>query len=125
MQRLPPNLPSGLAEDGAGAGLWRSVASAPLLLSPTERVMLELACRELDLAELCAKVVAEEGPQLPWGDSSTRAHPLLSKIADHRGLAARLLRSLSVPDYARPAAETRGRGRQRGVYRLYRTERAS
>lgn len=119
--RLSPNLPEGLAEDGPGAKLWRRVSSAPLLLSAPEAVMIELAARELDLAEQCAAVVAVEGVTLAWGDS-VRAHPLLGKISEHRGLAARLLQSQNVPDdAAQQPRQAASRGR-RGVYRVYRTE---
>lgn len=116
-QRLSPEPPDDLGE--AGSALWVSMAAAPLLLWPQERAMVLSACRETDLAEECARVVAAEGVSLPWGRGGSRAHPLLSKVAEHRGLAARLLRSLQMPP--EPKSERGGGRRRRGVYGMYRT----
>ena len=115
--RLDPKCPEGLGEHGRA--LWASVAAAPLLLSAPERALFLTACRETDLAEEIAAVVAEEGLMLPWGEGQMRAHPLLSALESHRGLAARLLRTLAVPAEKVPEpGATRGR---RGTYRIYAT----
>lgn len=84
--------------------LWISVTST-YRLRPDELVLLEEACREVDLIEridarLRLGTITARGA---WG--AVAAHPLLAEIRQHRGVLARLLASLKLADVAnqRPA----------------------
>ena len=114
--RLPAEPPSDLGE--AGAEVWRGFAAAPLKLWPHERAAVLAGCRETDLAERIAAVIDAEGLTLPWGEGGTRAHPLLSHLAEHRNLAARLFRSVEIPKASGAADGQRSR---RGVPRVYKS----
>ena len=90
-----PSAPKGL--DVTGRRLWKRVVSA-YELRPDELVLLESACRTADL--VVRLEAAMEGQPLTVRGSmgQQREHPLLSEARQQRGLLARLLAQLKLPD---------------------------
>ncbi|GAA1543574.1 hypothetical protein [Nocardioides humi] len=87
--------PRGLKKHGRK--LWRSVVPA-YTLRPDELVLLESACKTVDLiAELEAAMVDE--PLVTSGSmGQLREHPLLSETRQQKALLGRQLAQLKLPD---------------------------
>lgn len=96
--------PDGLGS--AGEQMWADITSRYGLRVDELRV-LEDICREVDLiarldSELAASKVMVVGSQ-----GQEVINPLVSEVRQHRGVVARLLAQLKLPDLEEAAAEAR------------------
>jgi hypothetical protein len=84
-----------------GRKVWRQVLSA-YKLRPDELVLLENACKTVDIiADLEAAMAGE--PLVTKGSmGQTREHPLLSEARQQRAYLGRTLAQLSLPDLDAP-----------------------
>jgi hypothetical protein len=102
--------PRGLGS--AGGALWRSVVGA-YDLRPDELLILESAARVTDvIARL--DVELDGAPLTVLGSvGQTREHPLMSEQRQQRGLLARLLGQLRLPDTQQGEASQRSEAGRR------------
>lgn len=94
--KKPPPLPKGLA-GGRGARLWRAVV-AVYDLRADERVVLEDACRAVDLGDKLLEELGDAPIMVKGSKGQAREHPLLAELRYQRSLSASLLRQLALPD---------------------------
>ena len=114
-----PTPPAGLAD--AGAAFWAAVC-ADYELAPHELVLLEQAARTVDLLHRL-EAAAQAGPLV---DDAGRIHPAIVEARQCRGLLARLVASLRIPELPDDDDQADGdagprpqrRGAARGAYGL-------
>jgi hypothetical protein len=117
-----PLAPRGLGP--AGQKFWRAIVADFDLAGAHERVLLEQACRELDLIARLDEAL--EGAPL---EVDTRAHGLvanrlLAEVQSHRGTLRMLLRDLRLPaEPAEPGTVLRLSPAQARAHRVRRSHR--
>ena len=96
-ERSRPSAPCPSGLKTPGRRFWRQVVAA-YLFRPDELILLETACKTLDvIAEIDAAMVGE--PLTVRGSmGQLREHPLLSEARQQRGVLARMLAQLKLPD---------------------------
>jgi hypothetical protein len=92
--RDPPPLPDGLGM--AGQRLWRATITA-FELDDHEAMILESACRELDVAAHADEAVTQAGAWLRDSGGNVRVHPGLAAARAARLASARLIKTLALP----------------------------
>lgn len=97
-----PQMPDKLGE--GGAALWREITEA-YELRPDELVLLEAACREVDLVDRLDTELAGADLLVAGSLGQDRVHPLLVEIRLHRATLAGLLKRLNLPDESPYSAE--------------------
>lgn len=92
--------PDGL--DDRGGRTWDAVTSK-YTLRPDELIVLEDACREIDLVDRLDDEIKTVPLIVQGGYEQDVANPLITEIRQHRALVARLFAQLKLPD--EPAAD--------------------
>lgn len=91
--------PSGPQADlgPAGRDLWVRLTSAYRIDDEHGKAVLAIACKALDRAESCRKVIDKDGLSTRdrWGQ--VKVHPLLAPERDARAAVLLALRQLSLP----------------------------
>lgn len=87
--------PSGLGK--RGRRFWREVANG-YELRPDELVLLETACRCIDLVADLEAGMADQPLTVKGSMGQVREHPLLSEQRQQRALLNRTLAQLDLPD---------------------------
>ena len=77
--------------------LWQKTVT-DFVLREDEFVLLEQACREVDLIDEMRRTLDREGLMLSGSMGQPVAHPLLAEVRQHRQQLASLLRALKIPD---------------------------
>ena len=103
VKRRPPSTPKGL--DLGGKRLWKRIIGA-YELRPDELILLESACRTADMV-VRLEAAMEGQPLVVKGSmGQAREHPLLSEARQQRGLLARLLAQMKLPDEGLPGVSS-------------------
>ena len=105
-------VPKGMSRTRGGR-LWRDVLST-WELRPDEVVVLEAACRAVDMGDRILEALEGQPVMVPGSKGQLREHPLLAELRYQRALSAALLKQLGLPDdevsdRARRAANERRR----------------
>lgn len=87
--------PAGL--DRRGRAFWRS-ATGRYSFSDGELLLLEEACRSLDVLDSLAVAIAGQGVTVAGSKGQTRANPLLVEARGQKLALARLIAALRLPD---------------------------
>jgi len=102
----PTQPPVGL--QARGARFWQTV-NETWLIDADERELLIETCRQLDLCESLADVLARDGVLAEGSQGQIRAHPVVAELRAARLALARLVAHLDLPDVtgsAVPSATT-------------------
>lgn len=106
----PPPPPAGL--QARGHRFWRTVHETWLVDAGETELLVEV-CRQLDVCEALAAVVAREGVLSVGSTGAVRAHPAVAELRAARLALARLVAQLDLPDVTGStmpsAASTRAR----------------
>lgn len=76
---------------------WRETV-ANYDLSPHEALLLEAACREIDIVERLQKELDGANLVVPGSMGQDTAHPLLTEVRMHRASFAAIVKQLALPD---------------------------
>lgn len=90
-----PPAPRGLGT--RGARFWRTTVQE-YELTPGELHLLAESCRTLDVLDVLAAVVAEDGPTATGSAGQTIIHPAVAEARQQRLTLHRLLAALQLPD---------------------------
>ena len=105
-----PTPPVGL--EARGSRFWR-VVHETWLIDADETELLVETCRQLDVCEALAAVVARDGVLSVGSTGAVRAHPAVAELRAARLALARLVAQLDLPDVTGStmpsAASTRAR----------------
>lgn len=102
--KTKPKAPANL---GARARrMWRDVVG-PYQLRPDELLILERACRELDVVERIEGELAGDSLTARGSMGQPVAHPLVGELRQHTNTLRSLLASLNLPDEDGRAGESR------------------
>jgi hypothetical protein len=96
-KRVKPATPAGLGKPGGA--FWRST-TAKYALRVDELVVLEAASRTLDILARLDEALVSAPLMVRGGQGQERENPLLSESRQTRGVLARLVRQLALPDDA-------------------------
>lgn len=89
--------PGGLQDKGLR--LWRDVAGSGVYrLRPDELLVLEDACREADLIDRLEAELRDADLIVRGSMGQPVANPLAQELRQHRGVFARLMKQLDLPD---------------------------
>lgn len=93
------------------ARFWRETTKT-YDLSPAELLILEGACREINIIERCEKEL--DGAALVTSGSMGQdvAHPLLAEVRQHRAAFGSMIKQLALPDAEEPLSSARSRQAQ-------------
>jgi hypothetical protein len=80
-----------------GGRFWDAV-SGGYKLRPDELIVLEDACREIDLIDRLEEELRTASLVVTGGYEQEVANPLITEIRQHRGVVARLVNQLKLPD---------------------------
>ena len=85
-----------------GERFWDSVTST-YKLRADELILLEDACREIKLIDKLEEAINSDGAKMivTGGYEQEVANPLITEIRQHRGMVARLLNQLKLPEESR------------------------
>lgn len=88
---------------GRGGRFWDSVTST-YMLRADELIILEDAAREINLIDRLEEAISREDAQMivTGGYDQEVANPLITEIRQHRGMVARLVNQLKLPDEQKP-----------------------
>ncbi|MHA3701485.1 hypothetical protein ACXR2U_04825 [Jatrophihabitans sp. YIM 134969] len=92
-----PSVPQPAGLGTTGAAFWVKV-TAQYGLRLDELVVLESACRTLDVLARLDAEVAGQPLTVPGSMGQMREHPLISEARQQRAALARLVRQLELPD---------------------------
>lgn len=81
------------------ATFWRDTTKA-YELSAHELLLLEGACRELDIIDRLEEGLAGAGLVVSGSMGQDVAHPLLAEVRQHRAAFGAIVKQLSLPDQA-------------------------
>jgi hypothetical protein len=95
--KVKPTTPAGLSK--SGAAFWRST-TAKYVLRVDELVVLEAASRTLDILARLDEALSDAPLMVRGGQGQERENPLISEARQQRGVLARLVRQLALPDDA-------------------------
>src|SRR4051794_36706817 len=90
-----PTTPRGL---GARAKKLWSDMTGPYEFRPDELVLLEDACREVDVVDRLERDLKRTGLWVKGSMGQDVANPMIALLAQHRSTLARLLKQLDLPD---------------------------
>lgn len=83
--------------DGRGGRFWDSVTST-YRLRADELIILEDAAREINLIDKLEAEIEDASMIVTGGYEQEVANPLITEIRQHRGMVARLVNQLKLPD---------------------------
>jgi phage terminase small subunit len=89
----PGAMPSGLGAEGRR--LWEQINAEWEITDAASATLLEMACKQLDRAEECARRLAKDGLTLKTR-ASVRPHPLIQAEISCRAFVSRALSRLGV-----------------------------
>jgi hypothetical protein len=89
----PAAMPTGLGAEGRR--LWQQITTEWEIADAASATLLEMACKQLDRAEECARRLAKDGPVLKTR-AGVKTHPLIQAEIACRSFVARALSKLGV-----------------------------
>jgi phage terminase small subunit len=118
IKRRPPSTPKGL--DLTGKRMWKRIISA-YELRPDEQILLESACKTADLVIRLESAMEGQPLVVKGSMGQAREHPLLSEARQQRGLLARLLAQMKLPDEDLPSVSLRSEQARHAAKARWRT----
>lgn len=93
------------------AQFWRDTTKT-YDLSPAELLILEGACREIDIVERMERELDGADLVVAGSMGQDTAHPLLAEVRQHRAAFGSMIKQLALPDAEEPPSSARSRQAQ-------------